>query len=157
MSRSGSRYRLDWGIISGALFFIVLGGGFAGFGFYQLITTYHYVSEAYEAPAVVVRNSESCDDDGCTWWPTLAFTDANGTEVERHTRHGSSNFGYSVGAEVDVLVNDAYGYVRMTGGSDLWLLGGAFAALGSLPFVIGFWLLFTQSFVPREPEDDPPD
>ena len=152
MTAPRGRLRPDWGTLSGALVFILIGGGFAAFGFYQLVTTWQFLSDAEPVEARVIENPESCDDDGCTWWPTLAFVDPDGSEVMKPTRHGSSNFGYSEGTELTILVNPDYDYVRLPAADDLWLLGGAFAALGTLPVVLGFWLLFTHSFIRTEPD-----
>ena len=152
MTSQRGQLRPDWGTLSGAFFFILIGGGFAAFGFYQLVTTWQFLSDAVPVEARVAENPESCDDDGCTWWPTMTFEDANGNEILRPTRHGSSSYGYSEGSELTVLVNPDYNYVRLPEADNLWLLGGAFAALGTLPFVLGFWLLFTHSFVRTSPD-----
>lgn len=138
--------RVDWPTFWGAIFFLTIGGGFALFGGYQLATTYHFMQNASPVPAVVTQSAESCDDDGCTWWPTLVFTDAGGQQTSLRTRHGASNYGWSEGSEITVLHNPGYGYLRIPGIDNLYLLGGAFFTLGMLPVVIAIWLLFTMTF-----------
>ena len=140
MTNGRGRIVADWGIIWFALVFIAFGSGFGGFGAYQLITTYDFLDGATEIQAEVIENPESCDDDGCTWWPKLKFTAADGTQQSMRTRYGASNYGYSVGAEVSVHYNPRYPYLRVTGPDNLWLLGGVFGALGGLVFCIGIWL-----------------
>ncbi|MGV6810835.1 MAG: DUF3592 domain-containing protein [Brevirhabdus sp.] len=153
MPRPG-RLRVDWGTFWGAIWFLVIGGGFAGFGSYQLVTTYQFLPGAAEVMAEVVENPESCDDDGgCTWWPRFRLIAADGAEVHTKTRFGASNFGYGEGTKVRVLYNPDYTYVRIPGRDNLWLLGGAFFVLGMLPVVIAFWLLLSMTFYREEKGD----
>ncbi len=140
------RLRVDWPTFWGAVFFLLIGGGFAIFGGYQVLTTHAFMRAAEETGAVVLENSESCDDDGCTWWPTFRLTAPDGTERRMRTRFGASNYGWSEGAEVTVLTNPAYGYVRIPGAGNLYLLGGAFFTLGMLPVVIAVWLMARMVF-----------
>jgi hypothetical protein len=147
--RSGP-IRVDWPTFWGAIFFLVLGGGFAIFGGYQIVTTHAFMRAAEERPAIILHNPASCDDDGgCTWWPTLRVTEADGTGREARTRFGASNYSWSEGAEITVLSNRAYGYVRIPGADNLYLLGGAFFALGMMPVVIAIWLMARMVFTRR--------
>ncbi|WP_375173037.1 hypothetical protein [Pseudooceanicola sp.] len=132
---------MDWPTFWGAVFFLLIGGGFAIFGGYQVVTTYAFMGTAEERPATVLENPDRCDDDGCTWWPTLQVQEADGTERVTRTRFGASNYGWGEGAEITVLSNRAYDYVRIPGADNLYLLGGAFFCIGMLPVVIAFWLL----------------
>lgn len=151
---AAGRIRVDWPTFWGAVFFLVIGGGFAIFGGYQLGTTFAFMNAAEERPAVILSNRESCDSDGdCTWWPTLRVEEADGTLREARTRFGASNYGWSEGAEVTVLSNRSYDYVRMPGADNLYLLGGAFFALGMLPVIIAIWLMFKMVFY-RDTGDD---
>ncbi|WP_407493287.1 hypothetical protein [Pseudooceanicola sp. MF1-13] len=139
------RIRVDWPTFWGAVFFLVLGGGFAGFGAYQLTTTFDFMAAAEPRAAIVLDNPSNCDDDGCTWWPTFQVQgDAEGQT--RRTRHGSSTYSWSEDTEVDVLVNPAYDYIRIPGADNLYLLGGAFFALGMLPVIIAIWLMARMVF-----------
>jgi len=129
----------------------VIGGGFAGFGGYQLVTTYQFLPGATEVVAEVIENPESCDDDGgCTWWPRFQLTAPDGAKILTKTQFGASNYGYGEGAEVRVLHNPDYDFVRIPGGDNLWLMGGAFFAIGMLPVIIAFWLLFRMTFYREE-------
>lgn len=121
--------------------FVVVGGGFAVFGGWQLWTTHTFLQNATELSAVVLNRNENCDSDGCTYWPDFILTDPRGQILVLPTQFGSSAYGYSEGAEVAVLFNPSYDYVRVTGASNLWLLGGAFFALGFPVCLLGFWLL----------------
>lgn len=139
--------RVDWPTFWGAVFFLLIGGGFAGFGGYQLITTYVFMTGASERLAVVLSNPENCDSDGdCTWRPTLSVSEADGSLYEARTRFGASNFGWSEGTELTVLRNPGYPYVRMPGADNLYLLGGGFFLIGMIPVVIALWLLRRMVF-----------
>lgn len=134
------------GTFWGAVFFLLIGGGFAGFGGYQVVTTWNFMHAATLTTATVVDRRDSCDDDGCTYRPTFAFQDETGQRQQAEPRFGASNFGFAVGSDVDVYVNPAYPYVRVAGPDNLWLLGGSFFVLGMLPVVLAFWLLARFTF-----------
>jgi hypothetical protein len=139
--------RVDWLTFWGATLFLLVGGGFAGFGGYQLWSTHIFLKEAGTAKAIVIENPESCDDDGeCTWWPLLQFSDATGAIHERKTKFGASNYSWGEGSEIDILYNPSFPYVRVPGNDNLYLLGGAFLALGMLPVAISVWLLSKWTF-----------
>ena len=144
MARYG-RYWVDWPTAAGAMMFVLVGGGFAVFGGWQLLTTYSFLQNASEAQAIVIDSNESCDSDGCTYWPDFSLTDPAGQERILPTQFGSSAYGYGAGSEVTVKFNQDYDYVRVTGTSNLWLLGGAFFALGFPVCLLGFWLLFRHT------------
>ena len=136
------------------MFFITMGGGFAVFGGYQVVTTWQFMQEAQPLQATVAVNPASCDDDGsCTWWPKFWLRDPAGDIRWTKTRFGASNYGYSEDSEVTVLYNPSSPYVRMPGADNLYLLGGSFFAIGMLPVVIAIWLLFRVTFY-REGVDD---
>ncbi len=144
MARYG-RYRVDWPTAAGAIMFILVGGGFATFGGWQLWTTHQFLQEGAEVQAIVVEQNENCDSDGCTYWPELSLTDPMGVTKSMPTQFGSSAYGYSEGSEIGVLFNPHYDYVRVIGTSNLWLLGGAFFGLGFPVCLLGFWLMFTHT------------
>ena len=146
MTRRG-RLRIDWGTAAGALAFLVVGGGFAAFGGYQLITTWSFLSGAEPVRATVVAQQESCDDDGCTWRPTFRFTDSGGTVREAQTYHGASNYGWSEGTEREVLHNPAHPDVRVPGFWNLWVFGAGFFLLGALAVGVALFPLRRLSFV----------
>ncbi len=133
--------KVDWPTAAGALFFILMGGGFGGFGGWQLVTTYSFLNGAVPVTATVHEQRESCGDEGCTYWPDLALITPSGQDIILPTQFGASSYGYSEGSEVTVHYNPDYAYVRVSGGSELWLLGAGFFALGSLVFCLGIWLL----------------
>ncbi|MGR3615890.1 MAG: hypothetical protein ACU0BB_07590 [Paracoccaceae bacterium] len=84
------RIKIDWPTAAGALMFILVGGGFAAFGGWQLVTTYDYLGSATEYPAEVVENPENCNSDNeCTWWPRVSFTTDAGETLELKTQFGS--------------------------------------------------------------------
>lgn len=140
------RIRVDWQMFAGCAFFLMIGGGFAIFGGYQLVTTHLFMRDAVPLAATVIENPESCDDDGCTWWPTVRFDDPDGVVREARTRHGASNYDWGEGARIDILYNPRWTYVRVPGADNLYLLGGAFFALGMLPVCIAVWLLSRFTF-----------
>ena len=144
------RLRVDWPTFWGAVAFLVVGGGFAIFGGYHLVTTRAFMAGATERPALVLLNPASCDDEGCTWWPTLRVTGPDGAERDLRTRVGASNYGFGEGTELTVLSNPEYDYVRIPGAGNLYLMGGAFFALGMLPVLIAIWLLSRLVFT-RDP------
>jgi len=148
----GSRIRVDWPTFWGAVFFLLIGGGFAIFGGYQVITTYDFMKAAEPRTALVIDNPSNCDDDGCTWWPTVQVSGEPEGQTRR-TRHGASNYSWSEDSEIDVLVNPAYDYVRIPGADNLYLLGGAFFAIGMLPVVIAIWLMFRMVFTRQSGPD----
>ena len=129
--------RVDWPTFWGAVFFLLIGGGFAIFGAYQLVTTRSFMAGAEPQLAVVVENPSNCDDDSCTWRPLLRLADGR----EARTLYGASNYGWGEGAEIEVLVNPERDYVCVAGADNLYLLGGAFLGLGLLPVVLAIWLL----------------
>lgn len=147
-----SRRAVDWPTFWGAALFLVIGGGFAVFGGWQLLTTRAFLADAVPVTATVVERHESCDDDGCTWWPTVELTDPGGTTHRLRPQFGSSEFGWSEGEEIAALWNPAYAYVRIPGAGNLWLLGGAFFAIGLLPAILGVWLLARWTFGQGSPD-----
>ena len=140
------RLHIDWPTLAGALLFLVIGGGFAGFGGWQLWTTAQFMKNAETVEAIVVDAHESCDDDGCTWWPEFARDGPDGQPIQQRTQFGSSAYGMSEGSRQTVLVNPDFAYVRMPGTDNLWLLGGAFFGFGALGLTVAIWLLLRQVF-----------
>ncbi|WP_375687299.1 hypothetical protein [Pseudooceanicola sp. LIPI14-2-Ac024] len=138
--------RVDWPTFLGAVFFLLIGGGFAVFGAYQLSTTRAFVRNAAMVPATVLANVESCDDEDCTWWPTFGFSDSRGRLHEMRTRHGASTYGWREGEVIGALYNPNYAYVRIPGFGNLYLLGTAFLLIGLLPVCIAVWLLARHTF-----------
>lgn len=147
-------FRIDWTTALGALAFLVVGGGFMAFGAWQIVTNLAFVQRAVPVQAVVIANAEACDDDGCTWWPTLRFTDPMGDARELRTRFGSSDFGWEEGAPVEALFSPGYDYVQIPGFGNLWLFGGAFFLLGALPVGLAFFPLGRLAIVRRPETDD---
>ncbi|MEM0946851.1 MAG: DUF3592 domain-containing protein [Pseudomonadota bacterium] len=141
-----TRLKVDWGNFWGAIWFLVIGGGFAIFGGYQIWVTTVFLRNAEPVRAVVLENPSSCDDDGCSWWPRVSYVTPEGISRETKTQFGSSSYGWNEGAEIDILHNPAFDYIRIPGGDNLYLLGGAFFVLGSLPVVIAIWILFRRVF-----------
>lgn len=135
------RFRIDWTTATGALVFLIVGGGFMLFGAWQVATNLAFLQRAVPVQAVVIANAESCDDDGCTWWPTLAFTDPMGDARELPTRFGSSDFGWDEGTRLEALFSPGYDYVHIPGFGNLWLLGGAFFLLGAMAVGMAFFPL----------------
>lgn len=152
MHRPG-KIATDWPTFWGAVSFLVIGGGFAIFGGYQLATTYAFTRNATLLEATILENPRSCDSDGsCTWWPRVQYLSSTGATHTAKTRFGASNYGWASGSRLDILANPAYPYVRIPGVTNLYLLGAAFFALGLLPVVLAVWLLarftFTRPFPP---------
>ncbi|MCR9149712.1 MAG: DUF3592 domain-containing protein [Rhodobacteraceae bacterium] len=149
--------RIDWGVAAGALLFLLVGGGFAIFGGYQLANTRAFLQAAEPVRATVIARHESCDDDGCTWRPTFRFTDAHGEIREAQTLYSASNYGWSEGTERTVLHNPAFPHVRVPGFANLWVFGAGFFLLGALLVVLAIYPLapLAVSRAPR-PDGSPP-
>ncbi|MDU8910893.1 hypothetical protein [Aestuariicoccus sp. MJ-SS9] len=145
MSRVG-RFRVDWPTFAGAMMFILFGAGFGGFGLWQLVTTFSFLRNAVPIEALLVASNRSCDDDGCTYWPEFSFQSPDGIPHSLQTQFGSSAYGWAEDSTQTILYNAGYGYVRIPGADDLWLLGGGCFALGGLVFCLGFWILFRMTF-----------
>ena len=144
---SRSPIRIDWPTFWGAVSFLLIGGGFAIFGGYQLWTTYSFVNSATPVVATVVENHANCDNDSdCTWRPHLRFNDASGETYEAQTRYGASNYGWNEGTQVEALYNPAFTYLHIAGTGNLYLLGAGFFALGMLAVVVALWLLAKLTF-----------
>ena len=138
-ARGRLRVDRDAAIVVAAM--LTVGGGFAAFGGWQLWTTWAYLGDAVTVSAEVLAANESCDDDGCTWWPEVAFETPGGEARTARTQFGSSEYGFSEGSRIDVLYNPAYDYVRVPGTGNLWLLGAAFFALGLFAVLPALWVL----------------
>ncbi|WP_322867020.1 DUF3592 domain-containing protein [Aquicoccus sp. G2-2] len=146
-----ARITVDWPTFWGAISFLVIGGGFAIFGGYQLATTYAFTRNATQYEATIVENAKTCDDDGsCTWWPRVQFAAPPDGLQQAKTRFGASNYGWGKGTKIKILSNPAYPYVRIPGFDNLYLLGAAFFALGMLPVILSFWLLARFTFRVRQ-------
>ncbi len=151
--RTRTRMKVDWGTFWGAIWFLAIGGGFAVFGGYQLWSTHLFLQDAQPLRSTVIANPANCDDDGdCTWWPRVRYTDPAGASREARTKFGASNYGWNEGSQIDILHNPRFDYIRIPGGDNLYLMGGAFFAIGMLPVVIAIWLLWKITFT-REPVD----
>lgn len=132
------------------MMFILIGGGFAIFGGWQLYATRSFLSSATQVQAQVIDSHENCDNDGCTWWPEFTVTDATGAQVMLQTQFGSSAYQMSEGEIVTVHVNPDFDYVRIPGTSNLWLLGAAFFALGFPTALLGVWLMVRHTRIRRD-------
>ena len=143
----GTRRRIVWPTVAGALFSLAIGGSFFAFGVWQVWTTNSFLSDAQDVSAVVIDSGESCDDEGCTYWPTVSVDTGAGQPQEMRTQFGSSMYETSEGQTIDVLYNPAYSYIRMPGGEELWLLGVAaifFGGLGLLICAVAVWSGLTE-------------
>jgi len=138
--KANGKRRPDWPLIAGMAAFLVVGLGFMAFGAHQIVTTRAFLADATPVEGEVIAQHESCDDDGCTWRPTFRFTDARGEMREAQTLYGASNYGWSEGTERIILHNPGHDHVRIPGFWNLWLLGGAFFALGALPVAIALYV-----------------
>ena len=153
MARRGG-FRIDWTTAAGALAFLIVGGGFMTLGAWQIVTNLAFLQRAVPVQTVVVANVETCDDDGCTWWPTLRFTDPMGDTRDLRTRFGSSDFGWEEGERLEALFSPGYDYVQIPGFGNLWLLGGAFFLLGAMAVGMAFFPLGRLAIVRRPETDD---
>lgn len=140
------RLRVDRDSAIVAAGMLIIGGGFAAFGAWQLWTTWAFLGDATTVSAEVLAANESCDDDGCTWWPEVAFEIPEGEAGTARTQFGSSDYDFGEGSRIDVLYNPAYEYVRVPGADNLWLLGGAFFFLGMFGVIPALWILATLTF-----------
>ena len=75
------------------LVFFGVGGGLT---YHQII----FQMDALQVPGEVVNLSESCDDDGCFYSPTVRFTTIEGETVFYHSTFGSNPPEYKVGETV---------------------------------------------------------
>lgn len=144
--------RVDWPTFWGALGFLVIGTGFATFGGWHLWVTWDFIVDAEPVQAIVLDAHESCDDDGCTWWPELSFTDSSGDTRVMRTQFGSSDYGFSEGSTITALHNPAFTYLRIPGFGNLWLFGAMFFGLGAFVAPIGAWLMAVMAFPRRGPQ-----
>ena len=141
------RRRIVWPTVAGALFSLAIGGSFFAFGVWQVWTTYSFLNNGQAVPAIVIDTGESCDDDGCTYWPTLSVDIGAGETHQMRTQFGSSMYERSEGQTISVHYNPSYSYVRMPGAEELWLLGFAaifFGALGLLICGVAVWSGLTE-------------
>lgn len=147
--------RVDWGLMAGALLFILIGAGFAGFGGWYLVTTQQFLGAAEDVTGTVIAPNESCDDeDGCTYWPEFEFASPEGETLRARTQFGSSEYGFGEGEAVTILYNPAYDYVRIPGAGNLWLFGVGFFGLGVFALAVGLWLAIRHAvYRPRQGSD----
>lgn len=141
------RLRVDWPTFWGALAFLLVGGGFALFGGHGALTTAQFLRAAQPVEAIVVDDHKTCESDGCTWRPALAFTDPATQETRiLRTRYGSSDYGWQAGAKIEALHNPAYDHLRIPGVSNLWVFPLGFLLLGLFAAGIGLWLMVRLVF-----------
>ena len=95
--------RIKQSILGGpAILFLI---GFILFGIGGGLT-YHQIifrQDAIQVPGEVINLSESCDDEGCVYRPTVRFTTLEGSTVFYHSDFGSYPPEYDIGELVTIF------------------------------------------------------
>ena len=107
--------------------------------------TYHQIifrQNAIQVPGEVINLSESCDDDGCAYRPTVRFTTLEGETVFYNSNYGSYPPEYEVGENVAVLYkskNPKKAIIAGEGGILRFIymgVGGAIILVGLIIFAV---------------------
>jgi len=120
-----------WIILFGTVFFLI--GGFMN---YQQLDIRQ---NGLEVQGEVVRLTESCDDDGCTYRPSVTFTTQNGESITYTSKFSSNPPAYDVGEDVTIYYlpdNPQKARIKGEGG----VIRFVFTAIGAGAFILGFFV-----------------
>lgn len=164
LKSSGVRVRSPFGGIFGGLVMVLLGLGFAYFGWTSRASALEFIEASSSAAGRVVQVDTKRNSDGdILFYPVIEFTTAGGETIQFRSSTGTNPPAYNVGDQVEVLYDPNLPQnARENSFSGLWMLptillvfGGLFTLIGVLGFFnsiatilgiggllgIGAWLL----------------